>query len=131
MPISAARIGIPPMPVTTMMKLATHSQRQMSRIDIDSLIQRTLYIAILGPLHTIGNDNIYIGNDNIYYFDISLRGVVSHRITCFRSRKSFTLAAIVAIYTSEYVSYALILHSLLQHFTHRVASFNMLYASIF
>ncbi len=94
------------------------------RIDVNSLIQRTLYIAILGPLHTIGNDNIY-------YFDISLRGVVSHRITCFRSQKSFTLAAIVAIYTSEYVSYALILHSLLQHFTRRVALFNMLYTSIF
>src|SRR5258708_7605774 len=63
--------------------------------------------------------------------NISLRGVVSHRITHFQSRKSFTLAAIVAIYTSEYVSYALILHSLLRHFTGRVASFNMLYTSIF
>src|SRR5260370_13756641 len=100
-------------------------------MDVIILIQRTLYIDILGTILTISNDNIYIGNDNIYYFDISLRGVVSHRITCFRSQKSFTLAAIVAIYTSEYVSYALILHSLLQHFTRRVALFNMLYTSIF
>ncbi len=49
--------------------MCSDSQRQMSGIDVNSVIQRTLYIAILGPLHTMGNDNIY------YYFDISLRGL--------------------------------------------------------